>query len=103
MAAASEPLDSTAEPPAVDAPAPPTIIDPLPAHAAATHPVAARAKAGSKRVRPEETAQAPTPPPPTALVTEQPAAPEQASPAAAKPKDFSVLSERPLLDVFPEP
>jgi serine/threonine-protein kinase len=106
MAAASEPLDSTPEPPAVDAPVPPTVIDPRPAHAAPTHPVAARAKAISKRVSPEETAQAPMPPEPTEPVTEQPAAPaapEQATPAAAKPKDFSVLSERPLLDVFPEP
>jgi len=100
MAAASALPDSTPEPSALDAP---SVIDPLPAHAAPRHPLAPRAKTASKRLTLEETTQAAEP---QAVATEQPTTPvtpEQTVPTAAEPKDVSVLSERPLLDVFPNP
>ena len=93
---------------APDEPAQPTAGEPLPVQAVPKRTVAQREKTISRRATPEElpTVQ------PAALAAEQPAAPPKPetepvqtapAPAKVKRKDFSAFSDRPLLEVFPEP
>jgi serine/threonine protein kinase len=98
MAAEAEPLDDTPTPTPTQTQAQPELLEPPPARPAPKRP---REKATTQPAIREQT--------PPVLATEQPAAPaqpaqiEQPTPAPAKPKDVSALSERPLLDVFPDP